>query len=110
MTEPPPTSSPPPGPSGPPPGPPTFLWPNPESYIYQVLFSVVVIAIIVLNLTVIILYCRMARLLQRKIPNMLLLNQGLVDLLSSGHCYHSTEPYCHHPVPSNGTFTAEKDT
>ena len=61
--------------------PPDYIWPTPELYIYQILFSVMVIAIVLLNITVIIGYGRMARLVRRKIPNMLLLNQALVDLL-----------------------------
>ena len=64
-----------------PPDIPDYSWENPESYIYQVLFSLVIISIIILNITVIILYSRMTQLLRRKIPNLLLLNQALVDLL-----------------------------
>ena len=60
---------------------PDYVWRSPELYIYQVLFSLLVIAIILLNLNVVTLYSRMVRTVRQKIPNILLLNQALVDLL-----------------------------
>lgn len=57
-----------------------FQWINASFYIFVLLYTIMIIAIILSNTTVIVSYSHMVTKIKKKIPNVLLLNQSLVDL------------------------------